>query len=217
MSRQRAAWVRDEVGRALELLRARMRAAGMTQREVQDKLGWSRAYVSQLLHRQIGLRFEHVFRILEAIGDEGGPPAFFAELYPAARVRPAPPPAPTPPPVPPAPALAKLEGLFAAVAVGLLRRETVEPGELLGALAGRSRGGGPASLRLLHQVAAYGVAGDVRTGRLEVAARLLRHTLLTVEQVARLAGYESAASFRHAFRRSRRLTPSRYRELHTAP
>ncbi len=121
-------------------------------------------------------------------------------------------PAPGMPASPLSPALAEAQELLEALIDALLRRGTVKPGELLEALAGSS---GPAALRLLHQVAAHGVVGDVHAARLEVASRLLRHTRLTVGQVARVAGYRSTASFRAAFRRARKMAPSRFRALHT--
>ncbi len=122
------------------------------------------------------------------------------------------PPAPGPPPTPApsAPSLAEEQELFEALAVVLLRR-TVEPGELLKALAVRHPG--PWALGVLGQLAAHGIPGD-KPPRLAVASRLLRHTRLTVDEVARAVGYENAATFRGAFKRSRRMTPSRYREMH---
>ncbi len=109
-----------------------------------------------------------------------------------------------------APSLAEEQELFEALTVALLRR-TVEPGELLKALAVRHPG--PWALGVLGRLAAHGMPGD-KPPRLAVASRLLRHTRLTVDEVARAVGYENAATFRGAFKRSRRMTPSRYREMH---
>ncbi len=109
-----------------------------------------------------------------------------------------------------APSLAEEQELFEALTVALLRR-TVEPGELLQALAVRHPG--PWALGVLGRLAAHGMPGD-KPPRLVVASRLLRHTRLTVDEVARAVGYENAATFRGAFQRSRRMTPSRYREMH---
>ena len=62
----------------MQLLRKKIREKGYTQLEVQESLGWGRSYLSQLLTRQKGLRFEQVFLVLKVIGVE--PREFFAEL-----------------------------------------------------------------------------------------------------------------------------------------
>ncbi len=71
----RAAWTQQEVGRMLSLLRSRIWEAGATQLQVQQQLGWGRTYISQLVTRQKDLHFRHIFSVLDAIGDEGGPAA----------------------------------------------------------------------------------------------------------------------------------------------
>lgn len=50
-----------------------------TQLQVQEKLGWSRTYISQLLNRNKKLRFDQVLGILSALEIE--PPRFFAEVF----------------------------------------------------------------------------------------------------------------------------------------
>ena len=71
--------VNHDVQRCLTLLRDRIRERGFTQVEVQDKLGWGRSYISQLLTKQKKLRVEQVLLILAVIGIE--PTEFFADLY----------------------------------------------------------------------------------------------------------------------------------------
>ena len=63
----------------LNLLRHKLEESGFTQREVEQKLGWGRSYISQLFGRTKHLTIEHVLLILSTIGVDHG--AFFAELY----------------------------------------------------------------------------------------------------------------------------------------
>ena len=71
--------VEKEVERILTLLRNKIRERGFTQLEVQEKLGWGRSYISQLLTKQKSLRVEQVLLILETIRVD--PKDFYAELY----------------------------------------------------------------------------------------------------------------------------------------
>ena len=59
----------------LMVLRSKIRGRGLTQLEVQDRLGWGRSYISQLVTRQKSLRVEQLVLILEVIGvePEGAP------------------------------------------------------------------------------------------------------------------------------------------------
>ncbi len=68
-----------EVDRILTLLRNKIRERGFTQLEVQEKLGWGRSYISQLLTKQKSLRVEQVLMILEVIKVEPGD--FYRELF----------------------------------------------------------------------------------------------------------------------------------------
>ncbi len=69
----------QDVGRVLTLLRMKIRERGFTFLEVQEALGWGRAYLSQLFERQKALRFEQVFAVLRIIDID--PAEFFAELF----------------------------------------------------------------------------------------------------------------------------------------
>ena len=68
-----------EIDRILTLLRNKIRERGYTQLEVQEKLGWGRSYISQLLTKQKTLRVEQILSILETIDVD--PREFYAELY----------------------------------------------------------------------------------------------------------------------------------------
>lgn len=71
--------VEKEIDRILTLLRNKIRERGFTQLEVQERLGWGRSYISQLLTKQKSLRVEQVLLILSVIGVE--PAEFYGELY----------------------------------------------------------------------------------------------------------------------------------------
>ena len=68
-----------ELDRYLSLLRNKIRESGFIQMEIQERLGWGRSYISQLLTKQKALRLEQVLLILKVIGVEPG--EFFKELY----------------------------------------------------------------------------------------------------------------------------------------
>ncbi len=68
-----------ELDRYLSLLRNKIRESGFIQMEIQERLGWGRSYISQLLTKQKALRLEQVLLILKVIGVE--PREFFLELY----------------------------------------------------------------------------------------------------------------------------------------
>src|SRR5689334_23389548 len=112
----------DEVRRATKLLETVMQAAGLTRKDLDQRLGAGPGYVSQVLTGRMELKLRHILAILRALDVE--PSLFFQTLYPDSR-----PstdqavmeeflkrfqkigfgaPAPTPPPVPP-PALDPLE------------------------------------------------------------------------------------------------------------
>ncbi len=73
-----------DVRRTLTLLRDKIRDCGLTQLDVQNRLGWGRSYISQLLTQQKSLRLEHVLMILKIL--ELDPGEFFQEVF--ARRRP---------------------------------------------------------------------------------------------------------------------------------
>ncbi len=70
--------IERQLDRYLLLLRSKIRERGYTQLEVQERLGWGRSYITQLLSKQKTLRFDQVFSILGVIGVD--PSEFFAEL-----------------------------------------------------------------------------------------------------------------------------------------
>ncbi len=68
-----------DIDRVLTLLRNRIRERGYTQLEVQNKLGWGRSYISQLLTKQKAIRLDQVLMILKVIDAE--PAEFWAEMF----------------------------------------------------------------------------------------------------------------------------------------
>ncbi len=81
----------DEVRKVAEGLKRKIREAGLTYKEVEERSGMGRDYLRQVLRGSVKLRFEHVLRLLDVLGVR--PAEFFAEVYGAA---PAAPPAPLP-------------------------------------------------------------------------------------------------------------------------
>ncbi len=77
---------RPGVQRVLDTLKTVMRLLGVTNREVESRMGWSHGYLSRIFSGTIELRVEHVLRIVEIIGLD---PAEFFDL--AFAVRPEPP------------------------------------------------------------------------------------------------------------------------------
>jgi transcriptional regulator with XRE-family HTH domain len=69
-----------ETQRLIELLRAKIRDSGLSQREVARRLGSQADYVSQLLRGNLDLKLRQVYEILSVVGIP--PAAFFAELHP---------------------------------------------------------------------------------------------------------------------------------------
>lgn len=67
------------VQEVLDLVARIMRRQKKTQLEIQEKLGWGRSYISQLMTSQKSLRLDQLFTLLDAL--EVRPAAFFAELY----------------------------------------------------------------------------------------------------------------------------------------
>ena len=68
---------------ALEEIRRLVQAAGISQRKVEKRAGFSKGYLSQLLVRNLDLKMWHVLAILDAL--EHNPAEFFSQLYPGTR------------------------------------------------------------------------------------------------------------------------------------
>jgi transcriptional regulator with XRE-family HTH domain len=73
----------DEVRRATKLLETVMQAAGLTRKDLDQKLGAGPGYVSQVLTGRMELKFRHILAILRALEVE--PSIFFQTLYPENR------------------------------------------------------------------------------------------------------------------------------------
>ncbi|MGH7487716.1 MAG: helix-turn-helix domain-containing protein, partial [bacterium] len=73
----------DEVRRATKLLETVMQAAGLTRKDLDQKLGAGPGYVSQVLTGRMELKLRHVIAILRAL--EVDPAIFFQTLYPENR------------------------------------------------------------------------------------------------------------------------------------
>src|SRR6185295_12499622 len=71
------------VRRATKLLETVMQAAGLTRKDLDQKLGAGPGYVSQVLTGRMELKFRHVLAILRAVEVE--PSIFFLTLYPENR------------------------------------------------------------------------------------------------------------------------------------
>jgi transcriptional regulator with XRE-family HTH domain len=70
----------SEVERLLTVFRTAMRILGITNRDVEKKLGVSPSYLSRLFSGTIELKVEHVMELVAAIGLE--PAEFFHLAYP---------------------------------------------------------------------------------------------------------------------------------------
>ncbi|MEA2602017.1 MAG: hypothetical protein QOF89_3009 [Acidobacteriota bacterium] len=73
----------DEVRRATKLLETVMQAAGLTRKDLDQKLGAGPGYVSQVLTGRMELKLRHILAILHALEVE--PSVFFQTLYPENR------------------------------------------------------------------------------------------------------------------------------------
>lgn len=73
----------DEVRRATKLLETVMQAAGLTRKDLDQRLGAGPGYVSQVLTGRMELKLRHVLAILRALDVE--PSVFFQTLYPENR------------------------------------------------------------------------------------------------------------------------------------
>lgn len=75
--------VDDEVKRATRLLETVMQAAGLTRKELDQRLGAGPGYISQVLTGRMELKYRHIIAILRALDVDPG--AFFQSLYPEPR------------------------------------------------------------------------------------------------------------------------------------
>lgn len=69
--------------RVLEQLKVRVYLAKLSQRQIEERLGFSRGYLSQVLGGFVDIKLWQVLAILYVIGIEPGD--FFAELFPRHR------------------------------------------------------------------------------------------------------------------------------------
>ena len=73
----------DEVRRATKLLETVMQAAGLTRKDLDQRLSAGPGYVSQVLTGRMELKFRHILAVLRAL--EVDPSVFFQTLYPENR------------------------------------------------------------------------------------------------------------------------------------
>ena len=74
---------KDMTLRIRERIRLRILRSDLTQSAVESRVGFSRGYLSQLLHGTVEIKYWHVLAILHAIELE--PSEFFGELFPRRR------------------------------------------------------------------------------------------------------------------------------------
>lgn len=72
-----------EAGRVLAALRLHIKSSPLSQRKIEERAGFSRGYLSQLLTEKLELKVVHIMAVLDVL--EVPPAHFFAALYPAAR------------------------------------------------------------------------------------------------------------------------------------
>ena len=75
--------IEDEVRRATKLLETVMQAAGLTRKDLDQRLGAGPGYISQVLTGRMELKFRHILAILRALDVDPG--IFFQTLYPESR------------------------------------------------------------------------------------------------------------------------------------
>lgn len=69
----------EDVVRVRTRLREIVRLSSVSQRQIEERLGWSRGYLSQVLQGHITLSIAHVLAILKTLGSE--PSQFFHSLF----------------------------------------------------------------------------------------------------------------------------------------
>lgn len=72
-----------EAAHALEEIRRMIKNSDLSQRMVEDRAGFSRGYLSQLLARNLDLKLCHVLAILDVF--DRNPGEFFSAVYPSSR------------------------------------------------------------------------------------------------------------------------------------
>ncbi|MCP4658838.1 MAG: helix-turn-helix transcriptional regulator [bacterium] len=72
-----------EATQALEEIRKMVKDSELSQRMVEDRAGFSRGYLSQLLARNLDLKLWHVLAILDVL--DRNPGEFFSTVYPGSR------------------------------------------------------------------------------------------------------------------------------------
>jgi transcriptional regulator with XRE-family HTH domain len=138
--------VERDIDRVLTLLRNKIRERNLTQLQVQDRLGWGRSYISQLLTKQKSLRVEQVLRILDVIGVSTT--EFFGELfyyqptYPAAAGGAAATAAPGAAAAAPESSYRELSDLLRGLLRVLIERKVIEPDDLQAAIRAADGGTG---------------------------------------------------------------------------
>lgn len=70
---------KNEAYRILEEMRRLIRREGLSQRQVEKRVGFSKGYLSQLLARNMDLKFWHIAAVLRAL--DYSPRRFFSEVY----------------------------------------------------------------------------------------------------------------------------------------
>ncbi|NJL29814.1 MAG: hypothetical protein HC897_18945 [Thermoanaerobaculia bacterium] len=74
---------KQEARRLLDRLRMIIYLSSLRHGEIEERAGFSRGYLSQILSGSVELKFRHVITILDAVGV--APAVLFAELYPHRR------------------------------------------------------------------------------------------------------------------------------------
>jgi transcriptional regulator with XRE-family HTH domain len=74
---------KQEAHRLLDRLRVIVCLSPLRHREIEQRAGFSRGYLSQILCGNVELKFRHLITILDAV--EVSPAELFAELYPRRR------------------------------------------------------------------------------------------------------------------------------------
>lgn len=75
--------INEEVRRATKLLETVMQAAGVTRKQLDQRLGAGPGYVSQVLTGRMELKLRHILAILRSLDVE--PSVYFQTLYPEGR------------------------------------------------------------------------------------------------------------------------------------
>ncbi len=70
-----------EAGRVLAALRLRIKSSPLSQRKIEERAGFSRGYLSQLLTEKLELKVVHIMAVLTVL--EVQPARFFDGLYPS--------------------------------------------------------------------------------------------------------------------------------------